>query len=74
MNLHNILIDTQGYLRLTDFEFTKIDIGDYTSFSLFLASDYLPPEILEKQKHGKAVDWWSLGLMIYNMVVGIHPP
>ena len=35
--------------------------------------EYLAPEILKKTGHGKAVDWWSLGILLYEMVTGLPP-
>ena len=67
----NLLIDITGYLKLTDFGFAKkIDGRTYT---LCGTPEYLAPEILLQKGHGKAVDWWCLGIIIYEMLVGIDP-
>ena len=67
----NLLIDTQGYLKLTDFGFAKkLDGRTYT---LCGTPEYLAPEILLQKGHGKPVDWWCLGIIIYEMLVGIDP-
>ena len=67
----NLLIDKEGYLKLTDFGFAKhIDGRTYT---LCGTPEYLAPEILLQKGHGKPVDWWCLGILIYEMLVGIDP-
>ena len=61
----NLLIDKEGYLKLTDFGFAKhIDGRTYT---LCGTPEYLAPEILLQKGHGKPVDWWCLGILIYEM-------
>lgn len=67
----NLLIDGQGYLKLTDFGFAKIIDG--RTYTLCGTPEYLAPEILLQKGHGKAVDWWCLGILIYEMLVGIDP-
>ncbi len=67
----NLLINSDGYLKLTDFGFAKeIDSRTYT---LCGTPEYLAPEILLQKGHGKPVDWWCLGILIYEMIVGIDP-
>ena len=67
----NILITKDGYLKLTDFGFAKIIDG--RTFTLCGTPEYLAPEILLQKGHGKPVDWWCLGILIYEMLVGIDP-
>jgi len=67
----NLLIDTAGYLKLTDFGFAKKLEG--RTYTLCGTPEYLAPEILLQKGHGKAVDWWCLGILIYEMLVGIDP-
>ena len=76
----NILIDKTGYLKLTDFGFAKVCEG--RTYTLCGTPEYLAPEILlNKGKvinfyilgHGKPVDWWTFGVLLYEMNAGIDP-
>ena len=67
----NILIDKNGYLKLTDFGFAKICKG--RTYTLCGTPGYISPEILLNKGHGKPVDWWTLGILLYEMIVGIDP-
>ena len=70
----NVLIDSDGYAKITDFGLSKENIRDNRSAGTVCGTaEYLAPEIILKQGHGKAVDWWSLGCIIYEMLVGIPP-
>ena len=70
----NVVLDDKGHCKLTDFGLSKEGIfeGKYSqSFCGSIA--YLAPEMLKKQGHGKAVDWYLLGVLFYEMVVGAPP-
>lgn len=69
----NVLITREGYCKLTDFGFAKvIEPGDRT-FTLCGTPEYLAPEVLLNKGHGKPVDWWTLGVLIFEMIAG-QPP
>lgn len=76
----NVLLDSEGHVKITDFGLAKIGItsvggesdGNKT-MTLCGTPEYLAPEILQGIAHGKAVDWWSTGIMFYEMLVGVPP-
>ena len=67
----NILFDNKGYLKLVDFGFAKICKG--RTYTLCGTPGYISPEIILNKGHGKPVDWWTLGILIYEMIAGIDP-
>jgi len=67
----NLLLSDEGYLKLADFGFAKVVEG--RTYTLCGTPEYLAPEILLNKGHGKAVDWWTLGILIYEMNAGIDP-
>lgn len=73
MKPENVLINYDGYIKLADFGLSKMDILLDEATTICGTPEYLAPEIVNKQPYGKAVDWWTLGSIIYEMIVGIPP-
>jgi len=70
----NVLIDRDGYIRLTDFGLSKKGIkGNKGATSVCGTPEYLAPEILFRWGHGKAVDWWTVGAILFEMLTGLPP-
>lgn len=70
----NVLVGKDGYAKLTDFGLAKENVaGNSDAKSLCGTAEYLSPEILQRQGHGKASDWWSFGAIIYEMLCGLPP-
>eukprot|EP01134_Creolimax_fragrantissima_P002028 CFRG2028T1 len=67
----NILLSIDGHIKLTDFGFAKY-VPDRT-WTLCGTPEYLAPEIILSKGHGKSVDWWAFGVLIYEMLVGNTP-
>ena len=69
----NILMDDTGYICLTDFGLAKILQGNAQAYSFCGTPEYLAPEILNEKGHSFPVDWWALGILTYEMIVGFPP-
>lgn len=69
----NILLDSNGNVCITDFGLSKEITPDEGTHTFCGTPEYLAPEVLKGQGHGLAVDWWSLGTLIYEMLTGLPP-
>lgn len=67
----NLLLDSKGHVKITDFGFAK-RVPDRT-FTLCGTPEYLAPEVIQSKGHGKAVDWWTMGILLYEFIAG-YPP
>ena len=70
----NVVLDVQGHALLTDFGLSKEGVLDNQAANSFCGSvAYLAPEMLKRSGHGKSVDWYLLGVLLYEMLVGMPP-
>ena len=74
LKLDNLLLDTEGYLKMADFGLCKEGIGYGDRTGTFCGTpEFLAPEVLLDPTYTRAVDWWGLGVLIYEMLVGESP-
>ena len=66
----NVIFDQHGYIKLTDFGLAKA--ADFSN-TICGTPEYVAPEMLLGKRHDKNVDWWALGIMIYELLAGIPP-
>lgn len=74
LKLDNVLLDRDGHIKLADFGMCKerMKPGEFTN-TFCGTPDYIAPEILQEKPYGFSVDWWALGVLMYEMMAG-QPP
>ena len=70
----NCLLDAEGHLLLTDFGLSKVAVdGEYRCRSMTGTLEYMAPEVILQQNYGTAVDWWSFGILGFDLLTGSSP-
>ena len=69
--MDNLLLDQEGFLKIADFGLCKEGMGFGDRTSTFCGTpEFLAPEVLTEPSYTRAVDWWGLGVLIFEMLVG----
>lgn len=71
----NVLLDARGHCKLADFGFAKRVARGHSgrTYTVCGTPDYIAPEVIDRRGHGFAVDWWSLGVLVFELSVGWPP-
>ncbi|XP_071444461.1 serine/threonine-protein kinase N isoform X5 [Hetaerina americana] len=74
LKLDNLLLDTEGYVKIADFGLCKEGMGFGDRTGTFCGTpEFLAPEVLTETSYTRAVDWWGLGVLVFEMLVGESP-
>uniref|UniRef100_A0A669EU22 protein kinase C n=1 Tax=Oreochromis niloticus TaxID=8128 RepID=A0A669EU22_ORENI len=74
LKLDNLLMDADGFVRIADFGLCKEGMGHGDRTSTFCGTpEFLAPEVLTDSNYTRSVDWWGLGVLVYEMLVGESP-
>ena len=72
--LRELTAGAAGHAKVTDFGLSKrLAPSEPRTYTLAGTPDYMAPEVIQNLGHGKPADWWSLGILVYEMLTGVPP-
>lgn len=73
LKLENIMVEEDGYLKLIDYGLAKTVTEGQLATSYCGTPEYIAPEMVDGSGHDFSVDWWAVGVLIYEMLIGVTP-
>ena len=73
MKLENLMLDSNGYLKIIDFGLSKTMASDQVAMTQCGTAKYISPELIKNKGYNLSADWWSVGIITYELVFGHSP-
>ena len=73
LKLENIMIDSDGYIKIIDFGLARLLENDEVAQTYCGTAEYFAPEVLKQCGYDNMVDYWAIGILLYEMIVGVTP-
>ena len=67
------MVDVDGYLKVIDYGLARVLFPGQLSRSMCGTPQYMAPEVVKGEQYGYAADWWSVGVIMYEMITGFNP-